>query len=163
MDKDSQIIELRQIYRQMDAAGKKVMIKAAAQLFASQKTLMQKSRTSRFNDIPGYFITGILLLFSAFFFWITLINPALLMLGDTPLIMLRIIVTALFGMFIIGTGFVWFVKRRLPVPLMLLAIGAGILCVDPGLLTDLIGFALIALIAAVMVIRWKREKVAVAA
>ena len=61
-------------------------------------------------------------------------------------------------MFCIGTGLVRFMWRKFTVPLLLLAIGAGILCVDPGLLTDLIGFALIAMIIAVQVIQRKREK-----
>jgi hypothetical protein len=173
MDKNIQIMELREIYREMDIEGKKMMQTAATDLFAIQKTFGQKSQapvgsthirsTSRLNCVPGYLVIGLFLFLSACFFWITLINPALSKLGDTPLIMLRIIMTALFGMFIIGTGILRFIIRKLSIPWLLLAIGAGILCVDPGVLTDLIGIILIALIVAVHVFHGKREKAEMAA
>ena len=119
-------------------------------------------RKFQLNGVPGFIMTGLLLLFSACFFWVALINPALLMLGETPLIMLRIIITALLGMFIIGTGLVRFLLRKFTVLWMLLAVVAGVLCVDPAVLTDLIGLALIALIVAVQVIQGKRDRAAVA-
>lgn len=65
-------------------------------------------------------------------------------------------------MFIIGAGFLRFLLGKFTVLWMLLAIGAGVLCVDPAVLTDLIGFAIICLIIAVQVINRKREKAAVA-
>ena len=189
MDKNSQVNQLKEIYREMDVEGKKMMTTAASQLFTIQKslennelpanesiqgftqekagietvTLDRVSPTSRFNGVPGYFIMGFLLLFAAHFFWVTLISPALLLIGITPLIMVRIIITASIGMFCIGIGLVRFMFWKLTIHWMLLAIGAGILCVDPGLLTDLIGFVLIALIVAVQVIQGKREKATVTA
>jgi len=173
MRNDCEVAMLCQIYREMDTEGKEKMVAAATQLYNVQRILENqqvseylscsntkidpKPQTFRFNG-TGYIITGVLLLFSAVLFWITLINPALLMLGDTPLIMLRIIITALLGMFIIGTGFLRFLLGKFTILWMLLAIGAGILCVDPAVLTDLIGLAIIALIVAVQVIQGKREK-----
>ena len=177
MDKNPQVVELRNIYREMDIEGKKMMTTTAAQLFTIQKSLenkelpakdaiqgfTQKSRTSRFNGVPGYLLMGFLLLFAAHFFWVTLISPALLMVEITPLVMMRIIITASIGMLCIGLGLFRFMLWKLTVPLLLLVIGAGILCVDPGLLTDLIGFALIVLFVAVQVIQGKRERVVAAA
>lgn len=187
MDKYSQLVELREIYREMDDEGKKMMLTAARMLFNVQSTIDdnqlpaqnvtqtitqtgaeeievkhgKKFRTRRFSGILGFLMIGLLLLFSACFFWATLISPALLAFGDTPLIVLRIIITALFGMFLIGAGLVRFLLRKFTVLWMLLAIGAGILYVDPAILTDLIGFAIFVLIVSVHVINWKRNKAAV--
>ena len=172
MDKNIQIMKLKEIYREMDAEGKKMMVSAATDLFTIQKTFGQNPQTpdrstpnrsiSRLNRVPGYLVMGLLLILFACFFWLTLLNPALLMIGDTPLIMLRIILTALFGMFIIGTGILRFILRKIKIPWMLLAIGAGTLFVEPSILTDLIGIILITMIVAVHVFQWKREKVEVA-
>ena len=164
MDKNIQIMELREIYREMDADGKKMMATAASELFTIQKTFGQKPQapnrsTSRLSRVSGYLVMGLVLILFACFFWITLLNPALLMLGEAPLIMLRIILTALFGMFIIGTGILRFILRKIKILWLLLAIGAGALCVDPSVLTDLIGISLITMIVAVQVFQWKREKV----
>ena len=188
MVQNSEIEELQEIYDEMDPEGKKKMVTTAKMLFNTQKTIKNnqslaqhepqpltqtvtrataakidwKFQARRFSGVLGYFMTGFLLLCSAIFFWIILINPSLLMLGDTPLTMLRIIITALCGMFIIGTGLVRFLLQKLKVRWMILAMGAGILCVDPAVLTDFIGFAILTLIISIQVVRWKQEKAAVA-
>ena len=61
-------------------------------------------------------------------------------------------------MFIIGTGIFRCIFEKLRIPWMILAICAGILCVDPAALTDLMGLAILALIIAVQVTQWKRER-----
>ena len=129
MDNNSQVAELKDVYNQMDMEGKKMMVTSAAQLFSIQQNVTCKSRASRFNGIPGYFMMGFLLIFAAHFFWVTLISPALFMIGITPLVMVRIIITASIGMFCIGMGLFRFMFWKLSIPWMLLAIGAGVLCV----------------------------------
>ena len=186
MSKDSQVIELQEIYHEMDTEGKKKMVTAAEELLNVQKTLgnMQflvrdgvqaqeetgernavinrEFGTRRIAGVMGYILTGLLLFLAACVFWITLINPALLVLGDTPLVMLRIIITAMCGIFSIGAGLMWFILRKFTIPWMFLAIGAGILCVEPGIITDLIGISIVALIVTIQVIHIKREKTLVA-
>ena len=189
MDKYSQAAELCQIYSEMDAEGKEKIVSAATQLLKIQKVLENKEfpaknavlastqkevegetaafdrkspRASRFDGVTGYFMMGILLLFAAHFFWVTLISPAMFIPGDTPIAMIRIILTASIGFLCIGVCLYRFMFWKLTVPWVLLAICAGILCVDPGFLTDLVGFAIIALIVAAQVINWKRDKTAVA-
>jgi len=172
----SRIARLCKIYRDMDTEGREEIVAAAAKLFYVQETSENryaslkvsygiaknypKYRAYRINGIPGFLALGLLLVFTAYAFWVTVIGPALFIPSITLLVMVRIIVTALCGMFIICTGLVWFIIRKITIPWMLLAIGAGVLCVDPGTLTDLIGFAIIAVIVAVQVIQRKRDNTA---
>jgi len=95
--------------------------------------------------------------------YIFVFSPQLLMIGTTPLGMVQIVITALFGMFSLGAGLVGFMLRRLSVPMRLLSIAAGILCVDPTPITDVIGIVLIVLIISIQVMQNKREKAAQAA
>ena len=161
MREDSEVTKLCKIYREMDTEGKEKIVAAAIELFSVQKTLethQMSSQASRFTGIPGYLVTVFLLLSAACIFWVTLINPALLTDGITPLLMVRIIITALCGIIIIGAGFVWFIWRKLRIPWMLLAIGAGILCADPRALTDFMGIIILVLIVVAQVISMKRGK-----
>ena len=169
MDKDTQIVELQEIYREMDAEGKKKIVAAAANLLNTQKTLSSldprhdvPQKTRRSTGVLRFLITGLLLLIAAYAFWVTLINPALLKTDITPLVMLRVIATALCGMLCLGTGLVWFILRKFTIFWMLLAVGAGILCVEPGILTDFFGFALIVLILTVQFLQEKQNKTATA-
>ena len=161
MNNNPKVVELQEIYREMDPEGKKKMVSAAAKLLTVQKTFFAgKSERRSFIGITGYLITGFLLLFVAYVFWVSLISPALLTLSDTPLTVVRIVLTALCGIFAIGTGFVWFLLKKLTIFRMLLAFGAGILCVEPGVITDFIGVILVVLIVSMQLILGKREKAA---
>ena len=173
MDKNSEVVELRNVYSEMDVEGKKTMITTATQLFTVQKIFEKKSnqetstfnpkyQTSRFDGVAGYFIMGFLLLFAAHFFWVTLISPVLFTFEITPLVMIRIILTASIGMFCIGVGLVRFMLQKLTIPFLLLALGAGLGLIDPGIVTDLIGFALITLVVSAQVIQGKRQKATMA-
>ena len=176
MREDSEIAKLCKIYREMDAEGQEVMVAAAVKLFSVQKTSEPQqvspkltlprmsgsfAQSLRFAGIPGYLITAFLLLLAAVVFWVTLINPALHLAGITPLLMARIVITAFCGMVIIGAGLVRFIWRKFTIPWMLLAIGAGILCVEPGALTDLFGIAIFVLIIAIQILGIRREKTVV--
>ena len=183
MSNDPRADELQEIYLKMDAEGRKKMVTAAAKLLDAQKTIEniqyiirddtrtvtqneagevkininRKSGKSHLNGMQGYLVAGILLLLLACIFWVALINPALLMIGDSPLVMLRIITTALGGMFCIGTGLIQFILHKLTALSMLFSVGAGILCVEPGIMTDFIGLAIIIMIVAVKLI-WGKER-----
>jgi hypothetical protein len=164
--------ELQTIYNEMDTEGRKEIVTAATKLLEVQKTLentptrnvFKKTTFSRSpqklhsKHILGYLATGISLIISTYIFWVNLISPALLIAGISPLVMVRIIVTALVGLFLVGSGLVDFTLRKIKAPWRLLMIAAGLACTEPSILTDLIGIALIALIASVHITQWKREK-----
>ena len=171
MDKDTQVVELQEIYREMDSEGKKKIVAAAVNLLDTQKTLYSRDippshevdkQKHGVSGVLRFMVTGLLLLSTAYAFWVALINPALLTAGITPLVMLRVIATGLCGMLCLGTGLIWFILRKLTVLWMLLAVGAGILCVEPGVLTDFLGFALIVLILTVQFLQGKQNKTATA-
>ena len=165
MNKHTEVIELLAIYREMDTGGRKKMVKSSSKLLKMQKALecMQNNeathqRMPMRTSLTACLVTVPLLLVLAIFFWVVLISPALLLNSNVPLIMLRIIITALLGMFIIGTAIFQFVLKKLTLPWMFLAIIAGLLYVDPGVLTDLIAFVLVALIVGVQFVQQKRAK-----
>ena len=164
MAKHTEFVKLLGIYREMDAEGRKKMLAAATSLLNTQKTLFDlDSKKHHSPHISGYLVTGGLLLMAACVFWITLINPALLTAEISPMVMLRVIATALLGMLCLGTGLIQFILRKLKIPWVLLAVCAGILCVDPRVLTDFMGLFLIILIICVRIIIGKQEKTAITA
>ena len=160
MIKDSEVEKLQEIYREMDTDGKKKMLIAATVLLNAQNSLFNRKSgigVHHFASIPVYIMAALFLISTVYVFWINLIYPALSMTG-TPLVMVRIVITALIGMFCLGSGFIGFLFRKMSVPCRLLMILAGLGCLDPAVLTDFIGFAIIALVIAVQVIKGKREK-----
>jgi len=131
----SGIAELCKIYRNADAEGRERIAETAAKLFYIRETPesysiaknRSKSRAYRISVVPGFLVMGLLLVFTACAFWVILINPALFMVSNSSTETVRIVVTAICGMFVICTGLVWFMIRKISIPWMLLAIGAGIL------------------------------------
>ena len=163
MNKNSDLNELREIYSEMDEEGKEKMVAAAAELLGVQTNLSGTLNTAKATPrrlVSGYLLSGLFLLFIAYIFWITLINPALLMIDTTPLTMIWIIVTAICGIFFIGVGLVSFILRKLSVPWVIFAIGAGILCLDPRAFTDFIGIIFAVLIITTQIIHGKQGKTA---
>jgi len=172
MEKDSgiqdpKVIELLEIYREMDAEGKETIINAVDKLIYIQKNFKSKNlkgqnkeqlRKRRFTGIVNYIAAGVVLICTIWFFWEALLNPALLRIDITPLVMVRIITTALIGMLCLGSGFVGFLQRWIKIPLTFFLIIAGIGCMDPGILTDFIGISLMALTVTVIAVQKKREK-----
>jgi hypothetical protein len=169
------ISELKTIYNEMDTEGRKGMIIAAKKLLDVQKTLESTNTGNenkiitfgiiklklRSKQILGYFASVILLIILTFIFWNTLISSALLNADISPLIMLRIIATALAGLILVGSGLVDFIQRKTKAPWRVIIITAGLACAEPGILTDLIGIALLAFIASVQIVQWKKEKTAI--
>jgi TRAP transporter 4TM/12TM fusion protein len=87
-------------------------------------------------------------------------NPAMLMIGATPLGIIQMVITACLGMFAFGAGLVGYMLRPIGVPLRLISIATGIMLVDPTRITDILGIGLLVLIIAVQVLQGKKEKAA---
>ena len=176
MDENSELGELQKIYRQLDPEGRKKMAQAAAELLYLQGSMEMNLRENTLNSaqlskpkkagnrgrpfalIIRYILMGGLLFGAALSSWVILVKPALLMIGPAPLLMLRIIASALCGLFCMGAGIVFFLLGKLKFIWMLLALGAGILCIDPLILTDLIGIIFLAMILFVQLYQWKRQQ-----
>lgn len=75
------------------------------------------------------------------------LNPSMLLINSNIVDVLQIICTSLIGMFAISAGLEGYMKRAMPWWQRLLAIGAGLALIDPGLITDICGIAVIAFIA----------------
>jgi len=89
--------------------------------------------------------------------YIFIFSPSMLMIDTTPLRMVQIILTSFIGMIGLATGVEGFMLQKLMLPWRLVAIAGGLLLINPGLVSDIIGLCLIALVTAVQVIEWKRK------
>ncbi|MDR3171850.1 MAG: TRAP transporter permease [Treponema sp.] len=88
--------------------------------------------------------------------YIFVFNPAMLFIDTTPLEVVQIVVSSCIGMFGLAAGFAGYMFQKVPVIQRLIAIGGGLCLIYPGLLTDLIGFSLIALVFILQVIAKKK-------
>ena len=103
-------------------------------------------------------VTGTRLALTGFIVpYIFVFSPALLMIDTTPLRIVWLIITSLIGMVSLATGLEGFMLRKMTPPWRILAVVAGLLCIDPGLLTDTIGLVALAVIVSVQVIGRKRD------
>jgi TRAP transporter 4TM/12TM fusion protein len=85
--------------------------------------------------------------------YIFVANPQLLLIGATPLGIILAALTAAVGMTAIGAGLAGFLVARLNWIERILLVAAGVLLVDPGLVTDIIGIVVLGGIAVVQVLR----------
>ncbi len=85
--------------------------------------------------------------------YIFVANPQLLLIGATPLGIVQAALTAAVGMTAIGAGLAGFLVTRLHWIERILLVAAGLLLVDPGLVTDIIGVVVLGGIAAFQVLR----------
>jgi TRAP transporter 4TM/12TM fusion protein len=90
--------------------------------------------------------------------YIFVFNPAMLFINTTPFTVVLIVLSSFIGMFGLAAGIEGYMLRKVGLPWRLTAIAGGLLLIDPGHITDLIGFGLIAAVTAVQVIGLKREK-----
>ncbi|MGC9029625.1 MAG: TRAP transporter permease [Desulfomonilaceae bacterium] len=72
------------------------------------------------------------------------LSPVLVLVNATPLLILRMVVTAVLGMVALSAGATGFWHIRLSVPERIALLGGGLLLVDPGWWTDLSGAAVVA-------------------
>ncbi len=78
--------------------------------------------------------------------YIFVYSPQLLLIGVTPLGMIQPILTSILGMSAIGAALTGFLLKKLGWVERVLLVAGGLLLVDPGLLTDIIGIATLAAI-----------------
>jgi TRAP-type uncharacterized transport system fused permease subunit len=92
--------------------------------------------------------------------YIFVMAPQLLLVNVTPLGMVQAVITSLIGMTSISAGLTGFLVKKLNWVERILLVGAGLCLVDPGLLTDIIGIAVLGGIAAFQLIARRREATA---
>ena len=81
----------------------------------------------------------------------------LVLVDATPLLVLRMLTTAVIGMVALGAGVSGFWSVNLfRIERLALVVG-GMLLVDPGTLTDLIGLGIVGVVYFIQRIRWNRE------
>lgn len=74
-------------------------------------------------------------------------NEALLFINTTPFEVLQVVVTSFIGMFAVSAGMMGYMFRDLNSMLRLVCIAMGLLSIIPGLMTDIVGISVIAMIA----------------
>jgi TRAP transporter 4TM/12TM fusion protein len=90
--------------------------------------------------------------------YIFVFSPSMLFINTTPPQVIRIVITSCIGMFGLAVGLEGFMMKKAPLPQRLTAIAGGLLLIWPGLVSDLIGLALIAAVAALQILGSRKEK-----
>jgi len=88
--------------------------------------------------------------------YIFVFNPAMLFIDTTPFKVAQIVCTSCIGMFGLSIGIEGYMLRKIALLWRLVAIAAGLLLIDPGLLSDIIGIALIAVVTLAQVIGYTK-------
>jgi TRAP transporter 4TM/12TM fusion protein len=88
--------------------------------------------------------------------YIFVYNPSMLFIDTTVWQVVLMVITSCVGMFGLAVGLEGYLLRHINLPERLTAIAGGLLLIKPGLLTDLMGFGLIAVVLVVQVIGRKR-------
>lgn len=77
--------------------------------------------------------------------YIFVLNPQLLLIHTSGLEIIQIVVTSLIGMFGVGIAMEGFIFGKVNPILRIAFLAGGLLLIDPGMLTDIIGIAIIAI------------------
>ena len=88
--------------------------------------------------------------------YIFIFSPAMLLIETTPLKVIQIVITSFVGMLSLAAGNEGFLLHKVKLPWRLAAVVGGLLLIDPGLIGDLIGFGLIAIVLLVQIIERKQ-------
>lgn len=91
--------------------------------------------------------------------FILIFNPGMILIGSTMEIA-RTTISSLFGIFALSAGFMGYLTRNLNWPLRILLIASGVAMADPGMVTDIIGIAVIVAIVIYLAVTWKKVKAA---
>ncbi len=89
------------------------------------------------------------------------LNPAMLLIDASFLQIAQFIFTSMIGMFAISGGLEGFMKRKLPWWQRILAVGAGLMLIEPRLLTDIIGIAIIGIVVVLQYVVKEKPQEAV--
>lgn len=91
--------------------------------------------------------------------YIFVMNPAILLINTTPTLVVQIIITSIIGMFGIGVAMEgYFMKNVNPLFRIALFV-AGLLCIDPGAYSDIIGISIIAIVLVIQRIKAKNQTI----
>lgn len=85
-------------------------------------------------------------------------NPAMLLIDTTPLAVIQIAITAFIGVFAVAAALEGYLITNMKVWTRLVIAAGGLLLIDPGALTDLIGIVLVVLMFAIQFATHKKEK-----
>ena len=91
--------------------------------------------------------------------YIFVLSPVLVLVGATPLGILQMLTTAVIGMVALGAGVTGFWTVNLSWIERLALVAGGLLLVDPGPLTDLIGAAVVGTVYIAQRMRGKRDQI----
>jgi len=91
--------------------------------------------------------------------YIFALNPAMLLVDTTTIQVIRIMATSIIGMFGIGAGLEGYLKGNMNWLLRILSIAGGLMLIDTGALTDIIGVVIIILVFVWQFIRSKKNTV----
>ena len=86
------------------------------------------------------------------------LNPAMLFIDTTAGEVILIVLTSLIGMFGVASGLEGYMLRNASWWERLLSIVGGLLLIYPGLVTDLIGFGLVGLVAVIQLLEKRRDQ-----
>jgi TRAP transporter 4TM/12TM fusion protein len=101
-------------------------------------------------------ITATRLAITAFIIpYIFVFNPSMLFIDTTILEVIRIVITSCIGMFGLAIGLEGYMLKKIPLLERLMAIAGGLLLIDPGFFSDMIGLVLIALVVCFQVLGTK--------
>jgi TRAP-type uncharacterized transport system fused permease subunit len=84
----------------------------------------------------------------------------MLFINITPFKVVQIVLSSSIGMFGLASGIEGYMFRKAALPWRLAAIAGGLLLIDPGLVSDLAGFGLIAAVTTAQIAAGRREKTA---
>lgn len=85
------------------------------------------------------------------------LNPAMLLIDASLIQIIQFICTSMIGMFAIAGGLEGFMKKKLPWWQRIMAVGAGLLLIEPALITDIIGIAIIGTVVALQYVVKEKE------
>ena len=88
--------------------------------------------------------------------YIFCLNPAMLLIDVTPLGVIQIIITSLFGIFGVAAAMNGYLYRKLNWAARIAICVAGLMMMDPGFVTDVIGIALMAVIVLIQYLGAKK-------
>ena len=86
------------------------------------------------------------------------LNPAMLFIDTNASEVILIVITSLIGMYGVASGLEGFMFRNASWWERLLSIAGGLLLIYPGLVTDIIGFALVGLVVIIQILEKRHDK-----
>ena len=86
-------------------------------------------------------------------------SPALLLIDTTPIQIVQIVVTSVIGMVCVGAAMEGFFFSLISLPIRFVFMAAGLLLIDPGLTTDIIGLVLFGIAFALQIVKYRKDKI----